>query len=133
MRDGPSPCHLGLPSSEPQRRMAPWWWIWPCATAMGPTPRKAPLPAGIDLKPWQLESLRRARPMPVMSLFISAEAGAGHERQPQHARPLAKPVNVVTTLDRIRRCSPAPSPAQLVGGDGDAGPWRRHRLSVSRH
>ena len=50
---------------------------WNCVTATDPNLFQAPLRAGIDVKPYQLEPLRKALKMPRVSLFIADDVGLG--------------------------------------------------------
>ncbi len=50
---------------------------WNCVTATDPNLFQAPLRAGIDVKPYQLEPLRKALRMPRVSLFIADDVGLG--------------------------------------------------------
>ena len=50
---------------------------WNCVTATDPSLFQAPLRAGIDVKPYQLEPLRKALRMPRVSLFIADDVGLG--------------------------------------------------------
>ena len=50
---------------------------WNCVTATDPNLFQSPLRAGIDVKPYQLEPLRKALRMPRVSLFIADDVGLG--------------------------------------------------------
>ena len=50
---------------------------WNCVTATDPNLFQAPLRAGIDVKPYQLEPLRKALRMPRVNLFIADDVGLG--------------------------------------------------------
>jgi SNF2 family DNA or RNA helicase len=50
---------------------------WNCVTSTDPGLFQAPLRAGIDVKPDQLEPLRKALRMPRVSLFIADDVGLG--------------------------------------------------------
>ena len=50
---------------------------WNCVTSTDPSLFQAPLRAGIDVKPYQLEPLRKALQMPRVSLFIADDVGLG--------------------------------------------------------
>ena len=50
---------------------------WNCVTSTDPQLFQAPLRAGIDVKPYQLEPLRKALLMPRVSLFIADDVGLG--------------------------------------------------------
>ena len=50
---------------------------WNCVTSTDPSLFQAPLRAGIDVKPYQLEPLRKALRMPRVNLFIADDVGLG--------------------------------------------------------
>jgi SNF2 family DNA or RNA helicase len=50
---------------------------WNYVTATDPRLFQAPLRAGIDVKPYQLEPLRKALRMPRVALFIADDVGLG--------------------------------------------------------
>ena len=50
---------------------------WNCVTSTDPSLFKSPLRAGIDVKPYQLEPLRKALRMPRVNLFIADDVGLG--------------------------------------------------------
>ncbi len=50
---------------------------WNCVTSTDPSLFQSPLRAGIDVKPYQLEPLRKALRMPRVNLFIADDVGLG--------------------------------------------------------
>ena len=90
---------------------------WNCVTATDPQLFQAPYRAGIEVKPYQLEPLRKALLMPRVGLFIADDVGLGKTIE---AGLILRELLLRQTHPAGGDQLPALGVAAVAGGDGPA-------------